>query len=143
MIYNTSNPLGRKQAEQRFMHLLGKGALIELTEKGQRTRQQNRYLHLIIGVLAMETGSSLEYAKEWYFKRLANPELFLRSKEDRFAGQVEVVRSSTELTPEQMSIAIDRFKRWAAEQGIYLPSPDDESFLKEIEYEMGRCQSYL
>lgn len=143
MIYNTSNPLGKAQAEARFHHLVAKGALIELTEKAQRTRQQNRYLHLLIGVLAMESGCSLAEAKEWYFKRLANPSLFIKVVDDRFAGRIEVVRSSTELTQEQMSLAIDRFKRWAAEQGIYLPSPDDESLLKEIECEMGRCSQYL
>ena len=42
-----------------------------------------------------------------------------------------------------MSIAIDRFKRWGAENGIYMPNPEDILLLKEIEVEMGRMKSYL
>lgn len=143
MIYNLANDFARKRARARFDWLEKRGALVELTEKMQRTPAQNRYLHLLIGVLAMETGNTLEYSKEWYFKRLANPGLFIRKVSDPFAGEVEVLRSSADLSKEEMSTAIDRFKMWAAERGIYLPNPGDAELLKEIENEMAMCRAYL
>ena len=83
----------RKSFLARVDHLLEKGAVAELTEKTFRTRNQNSYLHLLIGVVAMETGNTLEYCKEWYFKRLCNKDLFVTIRTDKFAGQVEVIRS--------------------------------------------------
>ena len=56
---------------------------------------------------------------------------------------IDRLRSTAELTKEEMSTAIDRFKRWGAENGIYMPNPDDASLLKAIEIEMGRMKSYL
>lgn len=143
MLYNLSNPLDRERFAARANALLQKGSVTDLTEKTLRTNNQNSYLHLIIGVIAMDVGVTLEYAKREYFKKLVNADLFIRKQQDRFSGEIEVIRSSASLTIEEMSIAIDRFKRWAAEQGFYLPSPDDKEMLKWIEIEMGRMRQYL
>ena len=143
MMYNLSTPLDRERFAARANALLQKGSVIELTEKTLRSHNQNSYLHLIIGVIAMETGVSLEYAKREYFKKLVNRDLFIRKEQDRFSGEIEVIRSSADLTIEEMSIAIDRFKRWGAENGFYLPSPEDKDMLKYIEIEMGRMRQYL
>lgn len=143
MQYNLSNGYQRQAFETRVKSLLGKSCVVELSEKTFRTRNQNSYLHLLIGVVAMETGNTLEYCKEWYFKRLCNKDLFISVKTDRFAGQVEVVRSSADLTTAEMSMAIDRFKKWGGENGIYMPDPGDESLLRDIEVEMGRNRAYL
>lgn len=91
----------------------------------------------------MDTGVGLEYAKREYFKRLVNKDLFVVKKTDRYAGEVEDLRSSADLTIEEMSMAIDRFKRWGAENGFYMPSPEDTERLRDIEIEMGRLKMYL
>ena len=143
MLYNLSNPLDRERFAARANALLQKGSVTELTEKTLRTHNQNSYLHLIIGVVAMDVGVTLEYAKREYFKKLVNADLFIRKEQDRFSGEIEVIRSSASLTIEEMSIAIDRFKRWGAENGFYLPSPEDKDMLKYIEIEMGRMRQYL
>lgn len=143
MLYNLANEFQRKAFLARCEDCLEKAMVVELTAKTTRTRNQNSYLHLIIGVVAMETGNTLSYAKEWYFKRLVNPDLFIQEKVDKYAGRVQVIRSTTDLTKEELSMAIDRFKRWASEQGIFLPNPGDESLLKEIEIEMGRNKGFL
>lgn len=143
MTYNLANEFQRKAFLARCEDCLDKAAVVELTAKVFRSRNQNSYLHLLIGVVAMETGNSIAYAKEWYFKRLVNPDLFIQEKVDKYAGKVQVIRSSADLTTEEMSMAIDRFKRWGAENGIYLPNPGDESLLREIEIEMGRQRQYL
>ena len=143
MLYNLSNPLDRERFAAKANALLQKGSVTELTEKTLRTHNQNSYLHLIIGVVAMDVGVTLEYAKREYFKKLVNGDLFIRKEQDRFSGEIEVIRSSASLTIEEMSIAIDRFKRWGAENGFYLPSPEDKDMLKYIEIEMGRMRQYL
>lgn len=143
MQYVLSSELDKQRFITRADSLIKKGAIVELTEKAQRTKLQNNYLHLIIGVVAMETGNTIEYTKQEYFKRLVNAPIFAQEKEDRFLGKVTVLRSSADLSKEEMRTAIDRFHRWAAENGIYIPEPADVERLREIEIEMGRLRAYL
>lgn len=143
MMYNLSTPLDRERFAARANALLRKGSVVELKEKNLRSRQQNSYLHLMLGVVAMETGVTLDYCKEHYFKRLVNADIFIRTITDKFAGEIKVIRSSAELTTEETNIAIERFRRWCSEEGFYLPSPEDEARLRDIEIEMGRMNQYL
>lgn len=143
MIYDLSNDLHKTLFTTRVKMLMKRGSVIELAEKSMRTRGQNSYLHLLIGVVAMETGNTLDYCKQYYFKRLCNKDIFVKEVDDKFLGHLEVVRSSADLTSEEMSMAIDRFKRWGNENGIYMPAPGDESLLKYIAVEMGRMKQYL
>lgn len=143
MQYDLSSDFQRKAFLARVDNLMDKGAVVELTEKAFRSLNQNRYLHLLIGVVAMETGNTLEDAKTYYFKKVVNPDLFQVYVKDNMGNTIDRLRSTAELTKEEMSMAIDRFKRWGAENGIYMPNPDDASLLREIEVEMGRMKSYL
>ena len=143
MQYDLTSDFQRKAFLSRVDTLVEKGSVVELTEKTVRTRGQNNYLHLLIGVVAMETGNTLAYVKEWYFKKLCNKDLFITSRVDKYVGQLEEIRSSADLTKEEMSMAIDRFKRWGLQNGIYMPNPGDESLLREIAIEMGRNKAYL
>lgn len=143
MVYDLSSDFQRKSFLAKIDNLMEKGAVVELTEKAFRSPNQNRYLHLLIGVVAIETGNTLEDAKKWYFKETCNPDLFHVQHRDKMGNCIDHIRSTAELTKEEMSTAIDRFKRWGAENGIYMPNPDDASLLKAIEIEMGRMKSYL
>ena len=143
MQYNLGSQIDKQRFVTRAKALMQKGAVIELTEKAFRTPNQNRYLHLLIGIVAMETGNSLEDAKVCYFKRIVNPDIFCIKKTDRFGNTIDVLRSSADLSQEEMSMAIDRFKKWGADNGIYMPNPDDASLLREIEIEMGRQRIYI
>ena len=143
MVYDLSSDFQRKSFLARIDNLIEKGAVVELTEKAFRSPNQNRYLHLLIGVVAIETGNTLEDAKKWYFKETCNPDLFHVQHRDKMGNCIDHIRSTAELTKEEMSMEIDRFKRWGAENGIYMPNPDDASLLKAIEIEMGRMKSYL
>ena len=143
MVYDLSSDFQRKAFQARVDNLMEKNAVVEMTEKAFRSPNQNRYLHLLIGVVAIETGNTLEDAKKWYFKETCNPDLFHVQHRDKMGNCIDHIRSTAELTKEEMSTAIDRFKRWGAENGIYMPNPDDASLLKAIEIEMGRMKSYL
>ena len=56
MLYDLSQEIDRKRAQQRYDYLLQKGKVIELTEHVARTNSQNAYLHVLLRVLAMEFG---------------------------------------------------------------------------------------
>lgn len=143
MQYNLANKLDTLRLQERLKHLSAKGAVVELTEKAFKTPNQNRYAHLLMGVVAMEVGEPVEYVKETYYKRLCNRDIFVVDKADRYAGQVETLRSITDLSKEEMSTSIDRFIKWGREQGWVMPSPTDESLLRELEIMMGRYKQYL
>lgn len=143
MKYDLSLPLDRERFATKANALLQKGAFVELVDKSGRTKAQNSYGHLLIGVVAMETGVTIDYCKEYYFKRLVNPDIFIRRVADPLMGEVDTIRSTKELSVQETSLAIDRFKRWCYEQGIYVPSPEDKDILKDIEREMGRMESYI
>lgn len=143
MLYKLSNELQREQFIKRVKTLLDKGASVELVERVKRSHNQNSYLHLILGVVAMDCGNTINYVKEWYYKRLVNPDIYIVEKVDKFQGKIHILRSSADLSQEEMSISIERFKKWASEQGIYIPEMGDEEILKEIEFEMGRMRGYL
>ena len=143
MQYDLTSDFQRKAFLSRVDNLMERGCLVELTEKSVRTQGQNNYLHLLLGVVAMETGNTLADVKEYYFKEICNSDLFHRQHFDKLGKRIDSVRSSADLTKEEMSMAIDRFKRWGAENGIYMPNPGDESLLREIAIEMGRNKAYL
>lgn len=145
MIYNLSNDFDRQRFKTRCNALYKQGSIVDLTaKKEQRTIPQNRYLHLILGWFAIETGNTLGFVKQEYFKRYINPDLFVVEIDDKHLGKVSVLRSSRDLTTAEMTTAIERFRNWSSvEAGVYLPSPDEQAFLQSIEIEMLRQKEYL
>lgn len=144
MIYDLSKSLDREKFKLRVNHLFAQGKQVELVEKTKRSLSQNAYLHCLLGILAIDQGETIEYVKENYYKRLVNPDLFILHKEDKILGKVEILRSSKELTKEEMSKSIDKLRNWASrELGCYLPSADEESLLYEAEMEIQRHRSYI
>lgn len=93
-----------------------------LQDESSRTLNQNSYVHVLCRIMASDTGVTEEYAKQIYFKRFANSDLFVRTTKDSIANKMIVTyRSCTELTIAEMRKAIDNFLRWAANNGYYLP----------------------
>ena len=144
MLYDLKNPLDRERFKRRCNALFKKQGIVELSEKTIRSNQSNRYLHLILGYLAIETGNTLEYVKEVFYKRTANKDIFVRIKDDELLGQTEYLRSSASLSQEEFSKSIDRLRDWSSQvAGIYLPSPNEEQFLASIEVEMSRYKQWI
>lgn len=145
MLYDLSNILDRERFKRRSNELYKKGCIVELTEKKpSRTIRQNAYLHLIIGWYAVETGNTIEYVKQNYFKKLCNPDLFLKIIPDKHLGEVQVLRSSRDCDTGEMTLAIERFRMWANNEcDIYLPSPDEREFLQHIEVEIDKQKQWL
>ena len=144
MLYDLRNPLDRERFKRRCNVLYQKQGIVDLSEKTKRSSQQNKYLHLILSYLAMETGNTLDYVKEVFYKRTANKELFLREKEDEILGKVEYLRSSADLSKEEMTLSIDRFRDWSSQTaGVYLPAANEQEFLASIEYELSKYRQWV
>ena len=145
MIYNLDKRIDQERFKRRCNALYKQKVIVELTQKKERrTLPQNAYLHLILGWFAIETGNRLEFVKQEYFKRHINPDIFLVEVEDKHLGKVLVLRSSRDVDSAEMTTAIDRFRTWASQEaGVYLPSPDEQDFLREIEVEIYRNNEYL
>lgn len=110
----------------RLRRLAEKGAVVEVREvRPTRTLSQNSYLHLLLQIFASEYGCSPEEAKVDYYKRLCNKDLYEVVVRNRHGKSIRTLRSSAELTTEQMSLSIDRFRSWAAKGGIELPDADN------------------
>lgn len=136
MTYDLSNKAHRKQIVTRVNNYLKKkSGLLTITDDSVRTLNQNKYLHVLIRMLALETGVQEDYAKEMYFKRLANPNLFVKTRFDSLSGKdMEYTVSSSALTTEEMSKAIDSFRRWSESNGYYLPEAHYNDETHEYEF---------
>ena len=125
--------------------LIERKAVVELTEKRQRTLSQNAYLHVLLAYLALRTGNTLDYVKRNYYKIHCNPELFIIEKDDEVLHRrLKTLRSSADLTKEQMSLSIDRLRNWSQfEAEIYLPSAEEGQFLRELEMQIEQNKQWL
>lgn len=145
MWYDLKNPYEEDRFNDRVEELRSKGAMVELTEKKARTLNQNSYLHTILSYLGMQTGNTLAEVKEYYYKRICNPDLFVRRKHDNILGRERgYLRSTTELTKEEMSLSIERFRNWASQTAdIYIPSSEEYIALLHIQHDIERSKQYL
>lgn len=136
-----------KHDKERFKEyadkLLVEEALVELTKKDKRSNQQNRYLHLILGWFALATGYSVEEVKLNIFKIQCNPDLFKEKTIGRNGLSRIQIKSTSALSSDDMTTAIERFRNFSAEQGIYLPAPNEEQFLAEIRKELDRNSEWV
>lgn len=145
MLYDTSNPLDKANFQLRAKKLAERGAIVDLTEKKpRRSLPQNKYLHVILAYFGSQTGNTLEWVKQQYYKKLVNPDLFIREKEDKYLGRIKVLRSSADLDTVEMSLSVDRFRNWAAQEaGIYIPSADEAILIQQMEIEIERSKEFL
>ena len=145
MIYNTSNPLDKANFLLRAKKLAESGVIVDLTEKKpRRSLPQNKYLHVILAYFGAQTGNTLEWVKQQYYKKLVNPDLFIREKEDKYLGKIKVLRSSADLDTAEMSLSVDRFRNWATQEaGIYIPSADEAILIQQMEICIERDKNFL
>ena len=145
MIYNLSSPLDYANFLLRAKKLAESGVIVDLTEKKpRRSLSQSRYLHVLLAYFGTQTGNTLEWVKQQYYKKLVNPDLFIREKEDKYLGKIKVLRSSADLDTSEFSLSIERFRNWASQEAdIYLPSADEYIIIQQMEIEIERNKEFL
>lgn len=137
MIYDTTKPFELEKFKYRAKQLIKQGKKVELKAVTQkRSTDQNSYIHVLFNLYAIEYGYTLKEAKE-LIKR--NCTLLIYEKN----GQ-EFVKGTSELDVEQMTQFIEWLRNWSAQNGCYLPSPDE--YRQESNYfdnEINRSKQYL
>ena len=123
MLYDLRNELEIKGFQAKCDYLISQGKKVEIKERRKaRTINQNRYLHLIFGLYASETGYTVEEVKQDIFKREICFDVFMIIKKGR-----QVFRSTASLDTKEMTIVIDMFRNHASKDlGIYLPEPNED-----------------
>ena len=93
----------------------------------------------------MEVGCDAEYVKTEYYKKSANKDLFCQVVYDTLARRNTCkLRSSADLSVEEMTTSIERFRNWSSQEaGIYLPSADEKNYLEQMEIELGRYRDLI
>lgn len=137
MNYNLADPKELKACRNRISYLARKGSRAKVNEvQMKRTLSQNSYLHLIIQAFGAHFGYTSEEAKLIY--KQVNSETYYYKKKGR-----TFIKSSADLTKEQMMRTIDKFMEASKEAGYALPLADDKEWLLQIENEIERTQRYL
>jgi hypothetical protein len=149
MIYNTSNEVEKMQSKAYYDKLVEKGAKIELKKVSsfdydytkeddpeQRTKKQNRYLHLILSYFGLCLGYSKDEAKE-VWKRDICPDIFVYEKNNHI-----FVKSSADLDTLEMTKAIEKLKYRSLLEGHPLPDAENKEFLRWCENEIQRLGNY-
>lgn len=146
MLYDCKNELDRANFLARAQLLADRKDVVELRTKRQRTLNQNSYCHVLIEYFACQYGEEPEYVKMEYFKILVNPDVFVTGTWiDKFTNQTRIsVKSTADLTTEEMSLCIDRFRNWSSkEAGIYLPTAEEGAFLRQCEIEISKAKRFV
>lgn len=145
MIFNLSNEHDVIKYKKYVNKLFEDRAVVEVKKKlPNRSIPQNSYLHLILGWFGCEYGCSLEEAKVDFFKREANREIFERVNVNKKGKDVKHLRSSSELTTGEMTLAIERFRNWSSSvAGIYLPAPNENEMLLYVQQEIERNKEFI
>lgn len=144
MIFNLNNPFEQDKYLNYTKQLFEQKAIVEVKKKHpNRSLAQNRYFYLLLGWFACETGYSVDEVKIDIFKRLCNKDWFVKKRTNKRGVEVEYLRSSSELDTDEMSICIDRFRKYSSSQGIYLPSANEKDFLLYIEQQIESQKEYI
>ena len=137
MKYDLSNPIEKGRFISRAKQLLDLKCIVDLTkEREVRTIQQNKYLHVLFQLYAIEFGYTLAEAK---FLLKSECEMMQYEKKGTF-----FIKSTSELDTLEMTAFIDWIRNTASMQGCYLPTADEYRASKTmIDKEIDRHNEYL
>ena len=142
MIYDLNDPRQYMDALDFIEHAKQNNIQISLeNKKQQRTTQQNKYYWLILRYFGLQYGCTKTEA-EYYFKHICNPDIFCRKKKDKEDRIIYIVRSTSQLTKQEMISAINNFSVWCSQRQIELPRPEDKEMLRYAEQQVERNLSW-
>lgn len=98
----------------------GEYRIVVESVKRQRSLPQNRLLWMWLTILEEQTGQDKESLKDYFAT------IFLQDEIDINGRIRTVVRGTSKLSKEEMTIFLDKISIWCSENlGITLPSPED------------------
>lgn len=137
MKYNLADPKELVAARSRVTYLARKSKKVEIKQVFEnRSLNQNSYLHLLLADFAMEFGYTLEEAKMIYKK--VNKDIYFYTK-----NKITFIKSSADISKEEMAKTIDKFMEYSAMQGHPLPPADNAEWRSLVENNIEKNRRYL
>jgi hypothetical protein len=111
--------------------------------RAQRSNQQNNFYYFCLKYYASQIGfTKMDAAKE--FKEVANPDIFVREFTDKNGNVHKVIRSSADLTKEEMTSALNNFRVYAETYaGVCIPYEGDWADIRACEREIKQVEGYI
>lgn len=144
MKYNPLDPRDIMEAHRQLDYFISAKIPFELDKiKVSRTSRQNSYYWLVLKYYASQIGfTKVDAEKE--FKEVANPDIFVREYTDKLGHTHTVIRSSADLTKEEMTSALNNFRVYAETYaGISIPYEDDYADIKACQREIKLVEGYI
>ena len=139
MFYDTRKVFEANKARVKLEALIASNKVIELKEKRKkRTLSQNAYMHVLFGLYASETGYTAAEAKT-VLKRECGKLMVYENSGTKF------LRGTSDLSKDECQVFIDWLLKFAANQGIHLPSSEQEYLdnQHEIDIQLDRNRGYI
>jgi hypothetical protein len=148
MKYNPKSDFDRKKAQIYFDKLMSGTTPFEVTSLKNRSSSQNAILHVFLSYLGLELGYPLDYVKLNIWKMQWLRDMFYVEDFNTKTGEsFKRVRSSAELTAEEMSHAIEvLIEKASSECGVLFPDRKSNSFDDDfilIQNEIYKNEKYL
>lgn len=147
MLFNLKNPFEVQKFDDYCKKLKKQESIVEIKKKYPlRSLAQNKYFHVILTYWASVYGCNLDEAKVRFFKEVVNPDIFWSEYTNKRGIKVKRLRSSSELTTTEMTLAIERFRNWSQcneELPLYLPAPHEDEALVYALQEIERNKEFI
>ena len=142
MKYTTANKTEAQAAQEYLDRLVADKRTVEIKRVSQRrSLPQNSYLHLLLGAFGAHFGYTMAEAKTIY--KQINDDIYHYQKKTALLGDGTFYRSSADLTKEEMTKTIERFRTFSSEAGYDLPLATDQAWLQSLENLIEQNRSYM
>ena len=135
MLYNSKHRIELRKMFMYIRKLIKSNSIIEVINKSKRTISQNSYLHVLFGLYGIEYGWKLKEAKTVIKRELG---YYYEKNGEKFLFK------TSEMTTKEMSVFIDKFLKFASEQGCLLPDANEhKDNFSYYHNEIEKMQKYL
>jgi hypothetical protein len=145
MKFNLSRKIDQDKSKDYLNECIEKKIFVEIKDITSGSNEQNRYFHLLCGIFGLNYGETIEYVKQQIVKRVICPDIFKKEIVSLKNGDIIIEYSSwSEINKKDRSLVIERFRNSASKDyEIYLPSANEDEFLKFAEIEIEKNKKWL
>lgn len=140
-VYDLSQEYEIEKAKKNIERLSKKKHTIEIIdktlEKEEKTWSQIKYVHLLLSIVGLELGFTLNEIKT-ELKRTVLKDYMVYTKEGKL-----FTRSFADISKKEMMGVIDKLLIWGPTEGIRLPDSSDTTALQKAKEYVNRNRNYL
>jgi len=117
---------------------------IKVEDLEPKSLSQNAYIHLLFEWVALNTGYRKEWVKQYLFKQIVNPQIFVIEFVNEQNGEIcNFIRSWASVTKEEADISISRFIDHCTQNGdLQIPTQFNKADISYIQDEIFNNQKF-